>query len=230
MYPSLILKNQFGEQSENAVLGGSSRLNCNFIIDLANGNGLGLRSLKAEGIANVYMHTSATPAAGNPNPASGYILVEFAKGYAGYQDGTFGFVAPLSGTPILVASAGVTNHVAYAIVSVGTTTPAQWQALGVPANVVPSVGTMFIATVTGTTPGTGAVEIVKATGSGIDHIEACGDPNQGVQTTDGSGGSMILVCLGATNSSTTTLQATAPADGTIIGLAFNMIQAPTVVA
>src|ERR1700677_2652979 len=36
-------------------------LDANFIVDPSNGNGLGLRSLKTEGIANVFMHS--TPAA-----------------------------------------------------------------------------------------------------------------------------------------------------------------------
>src|SRR5580698_1169620 len=74
-YPSLVLKNQFGETSINVLQGGSNQIDCNFIVDSSNGNGLGIRSLKGSGCASVYMHTSATPAAGNPNPASGYILV-----------------------------------------------------------------------------------------------------------------------------------------------------------
>ena len=45
-------------------------LDCSFIVDSTNGNGLGQRSLKhSDRIAQVYMHTTATPAAGNPNPS-----------------------------------------------------------------------------------------------------------------------------------------------------------------
>ena len=56
-------------------------VNCNFIVDSTNGNGLGIRSLKSNGyVRNVFMHTSATPGSNdgylNPNPASGYILVQ----------------------------------------------------------------------------------------------------------------------------------------------------------
>ena len=47
-------------------------LDCSFIVDSANPNGLGIRSLKGSGrVAKVFMHTSATPAAGNPNPVAG---------------------------------------------------------------------------------------------------------------------------------------------------------------
>src|SRR5271165_7105201 len=74
-------------------------IDCNFIVDSANGNGLGIRSLKptgaANGIASIYMHTSATPAPGNPNPAPGYIVVNFSDSYFGYLGGFSGQVSPL---------------------------------------------------------------------------------------------------------------------------------------
>src|ERR1035437_5675784 len=34
-------------------------IDCNFIVDSTNGNGLGIRSLKGPGVAHVYMHSSA---------------------------------------------------------------------------------------------------------------------------------------------------------------------------
>jgi Ice-binding-like len=40
-------------------------IDCNFVVDSANGNGLGIRSLKGPGIANVYMQ-STSPAPRNP--------------------------------------------------------------------------------------------------------------------------------------------------------------------
>lgn len=224
MFPTLVLKNQFGEESNNAIIGGSSEIGCNFIVDSANGNGLGLRSLKASGIANVYMHTSASPAAGNPNPAAGFIVVEFSQAFTGYVTGTFGFVSPVSGTPINVTS-GVTAGLVYIITSLGTTSASQWQHLGLPANLTPTVGQAFIATSSTTATGTGVVEVQLATGSGVYHIEVLGNPNTTVATTSG-GGSMILVVLGPTNSSTTTLKPLAPVDGTVVGLTFSMIPVP----
>lgn len=207
-------------------------VDCNFIVDSANGNGLGIRSLKGQGVENVFMHTSATPGLGpngllNPNPASGYILVQLADNFNRYYGGFSGQVSPLSGTPILVTT-GVTQGLAYVIVSVGTTTPDQWRKLGVPPGVTPAVGVAFIAKATTTATGTGAIEVPAATASGIDHIEVIGDPNTTLAAVPqgGSpniGGFMVLACeLGTT--------LTAPADGTAIGLTFYLSQSSVMVA
>lgn len=185
-------------------------LDCNFVVDSANGNGLGLRSLKTEGISAVYMHTSASPAPGSPNPAAGYIYVQFSDSYNSYIDGFSGQVAPLSGTPI---TSGLTIGVPYVIVSLGASTTAQWQTAGVPSNVTPAVGLSFIAAATSVAGG-GSVEAVLV--SGIDHIEVVGDPRQSLTSNQpGQGGYMILKCLAAG-------VATAPADGSVIGLDFQM--------
>ena len=216
-------------------------LDCSFIVDPTNGNGLGIRSLKASGrIANVFMnstasfvgstHTSVTidgipsgtsnfvvgmpiqgsglpvgatiasivnsgsitisaatttsvaggtityQAVGNPNPAAGYIVTQLQDNYNRYLTGFSGFASPVSSTPILVTT-GVTAGNAYIIVSLGTTSTAQWQALGVPANITPAVGVSFIAPITTTATGSGVIEAPAAAGSLIDHIEVIGDPN-----------------------------------------------------
>ena len=216
MFPSLVLKNQFGEESNNAIIGGSSQIQCSFVVDHANGNGLGIRSLKGQGVAKVFMHTTATPAVGSPNPAVGYIVVQLSSAYAAYAGGTAGFVAPISGTPINVTS-GLTVGQAYIITSVGTTTAAQFQSLGLPTGIVPAPGVSFIATSASAGVGTGVVEVPMATGSGIDHIEIVGDPNL---TSGPSQGGAQIICLALGGAP---LAATAPADGTVIGLTFNMI-------
>lgn len=185
-------------------------LDCNFVVDSTNGNGLGLRSLKTEGIQAVYMHTTATPAPGSPNPSPGYIYVQFSDNYNSYIDGFSGQVSPLSGTPI---SSGMTVGNPYVIVSLGASTPAQWYAAGLPSNQTPQVGQAFIAASTSVAGG-GAVEAV--TTSGIDHIEVVGDPRTTLTANQpGQGGYMILQCLfeGAV---------TQPANGTVIGLDFQM--------
>ena len=207
------MRNQYGEVSNNYVQGG--QLYVNFIVDSANGNGLGIRSLKGAGVANVYMHTSATPASGNPNPAAGYILIQLSQGYLGYIQGFDGFVSPTTGS----AGGSTTNHSPAIIASLGTTTLAQWQTAGLPVGVTPAVGVSFIATATGAIGGTGTV--ISPGVSGIVGIEVIGDPN--LSSNPSTGGAWILCqCLGATNSSTTTLVPTAPADGTVIGLVFQM--------
>lgn len=185
-------------------------LDANFIVDSTNGNGLGERSLKTAGISAVYMNTSATPAPGNPNPAPGYIVVQFNDNYNSYIDGFSGYVSPLSGTPI---SSGMTVGLPYVIVSLGASTPAQWQAAGLPANMTPAVGQAFIAAATSVAGG-GAVEASLV--SGIDHIEVLGDPRTTLTSNvPGQGGYIVLQCL-------KNGVLTAPANGTVIGLDFQM--------
>ena len=75
-------------------------VDCNFVVDPTNGNGLGIRNLKGQGVQNVFMHTSATPGKGpngllNPNPASGLIMIQFADNFTRYYGGFSGFVSPV---------------------------------------------------------------------------------------------------------------------------------------
>lgn len=210
-YPNLVTKNQFGEQQNQTIIDGSFQLWCNWIVDSANGNGLGLRTVKGLPNAKVYMHTSASPAAGSPNPAAGYISLELTKAFSGYRYGGFGVGAPVTGTPINV-TAGLTQHIPYVITSLGTTTAVQWQTLGLPTNLVPTVGQSFYAITASAGGGTGQVQAVAANGSGIDHVELIGDPNQMCDPTTG-GAYVNLVCY---KNGTVTQ----PVDGTVIGLTF----------
>lgn len=219
-YPTLFLENQFGEKSNNVILGGSGKIDCNFIVDSTNGNGLGIRSLKGDSVESLYMHTSATPAVGSPNPAIGYIYVKLKKAYTDYVSGGFGFVSPVSGTPINVTT-GTTAGLAYVITSLGTTSAAQWQVLGVPANVTPAVGVAFIAIATTTATGTGTIMVPATSGSTVYHIEAIGNPGL-ASGNDGHGTYLVFRILGATSSSDTTLVNKAPANETVIGLTFSM--------
>ena len=264
-------------------------LDCNFIVDSTNGNGFGVRSLKGQGIKNVYMNTSAAftgtshtstlidgisggtgslkvgmpvqgsgipalttiasivdsgsitlsaatsssttgsityQAVGSPNPAAGYIYVTFMDNYNRSYGGLSSFGAPVSGTPIAVTS-GVTAGNAYTIVTLGTTSTAQWQKLGLPAGVTPAVGASFVAPITTTATGTGYIEAPLSTGSGIDHVEFIGDPNQtlGPIPMGGSpyvGGSQVLACF-----LSNTL--TAPTNGAVISLGFYLGQSTVAV-
>lgn len=195
-------------------------LDCNFVVDSTNGNGLGIRNLKGPGIQAVYMHTSATPAAGSPNPASGTIVVQMQDNYTRSYSGSNAIVSPVSGTPIVVTAAGaaLTVGVAYIIVSVGTTTAADWIVLGVPKGVVPAVGVSFIAAATGAGVGSGSVEITAATGSGVATIETVGDPNLSIgptpQSGQGFGAQFILQCRDYAGA------LVAPANGSVISLEF----------
>jgi hypothetical protein len=211
------MKNQFGEQSNNYIIGGSNQFDCNFVVDSTNGNGLGIRSLKGnKNISAIYMNTSATPATGNPNPAAGLILVKLLSGYSGYIGGYGGFSPPVSGTPINV-TAGLTPGNAYIITSLGTTSLAAWQALGLPVGVVPAIGGFFIAITATAGTGTGVVEVPLAAGAGADNIQIIGDPNTAAAPS--SGGSIILMgCYGPTSTSVTTPKLIAPANNSVVGL------------
>ena len=216
-FPNLVAKNQFGEQSNLVLLGGSLLFGCNMVVDSTNGNGLGYRNLKGAGIAKAYMHTSATPAAGNPNPEAGLVWVQLAQAYSGYITGFGGTVSQLSGTPINITS-GVVQGLPYVIVSLGTTTAAQWQAIGLPVGVVPAVGVSFVASVTGNGVGTGVVEAPASGGAGVAYFDVIGDPN--LSANPSVGGAWILTrCMSGGSIAT-------PADGSVIGLNFSMNIAP----
>jgi len=220
-YPSLVLKNQFGETSINSITGGSNQIDCNFIVDSTNGNGLGIRSLKGSGCSAVYMHTSATPASGNPNPASGFISVYLSSKYTGYVGGYSGFVSPLSGSSVIAAS-GITQGNPYVITSLGTSTTANWQSIGLPTGLTPTVGQAFIATApTGT--GTGTVQAPATAGAGAYAFEVIGDANQGVTAT--SGANILIGVVGVTGGSGSAASSAfvAPADNSVVGLRFVML-------
>lgn len=164
-----------------------------------------------------------------PNPASGIIVVTLQDNYNAYLGGFSGFAAPVSGTPISISSSSVlTVGAPYIITSLGSTTTAQWQAVGLAPWIQPAVGVSFLAKITGGGSGTGVVEAPATTASGIDHIEVLGDSN--LMNNDlayaiagnpngslGNGIGMQFI-LGCYNQNALT----APADGTVIGLAFYM--------
>lgn len=211
-------------------------VDCNFIVDSTNGNGLGIRSLKGQGVQNVFMHTSTTPGKGpngylNPNPAVGYIVVQLADNFQRYYGGFSGFAPPLSGSNVNIDASDAALSVggAYTIVSVGTSTAADWLAVGVPPGVTPAVGVSFIAIATGAGVGTGHVQILKAGLSVAYGIELVGDPNQSISPipVGGSpnvGGWLNFAAVGPTDADTTTMIAKAPADGTGVGMAFYLSQ------
>lgn len=198
-------------------------LNTNFVVDPT--NGLGITSLKGPGIANVFMHTSTTPAVGNrsalnPNPANGIIVVQLGDPYFKYLSGDFQIKAPNTGS----ALTSVTANVAYVITTVGTTTTAQWVAKGLPVGITPAVGAAFIASATGALGGTGDVKVQGV--SGISCIEVLGDPDKTLSPVGitipqpAPGGSIFLQTLAATSAGVTTMIPTAPAAGSNISLTF----------
>ncbi len=265
------------------------KIDMNFVVDSANGNGLGIRSLKSNGyVRNVFMNTSAAftgtshtstsitgiasgtsslvvgmPVQGSgiaagstiasivsssaitlslatststtgsityqgfsdgyasPNPAAGYCLIQLKNNFNTYLGGFNGFVSPVSGTPILVTT-GTTAGLAYIIVSVGSTSLAQWQKLGLPVGLTPAVGQSFIAPLTTTATGSGVIEVPSV--SGILCTEVIGDPNGSINNSaiSTNGGAWLLVQFLAPTLSTNAygqpMIPTAPATGSVCGM------------
>lgn len=98
-------------------------IDCNFIVDSTNGNGLGIRSLKGSGVRNVFMNTSSTPGSSNgylnPNPAAGYALIQLQNNYGRYCGGFSGFVSPTTGSTLAINATALTVGSPYIIASVG---------------------------------------------------------------------------------------------------------------
>lgn len=217
-------------------------LDCNFVVDSTNGNGLGIRSLKGPMIQNVFMHTSASPGLGNsnpatpglpvtnPNPASGTIVVQLTDNYSRSYSGFNAIVSPVSGTPILIIASGaaLTVGAAYIIVSLGSSTTADWHAVGVPSGITPAVGVSFIAAATGAGTGSGAVEIAAAAGSGVASIETLGDPNLSIApdptSTQGFGAQLILQCRDYAGA------LVAPANGSVISISMYLSDSSILIA
>jgi hypothetical protein len=98
-------------------------INCDFVVDSANGNGLGIRNLKGMGVKNAFMHTSATPGTSrgytNPNPAVGFALLQLDSNYNRYCGGFSGFSSQLSGSNVAINATALTVGQPYVIVSPG---------------------------------------------------------------------------------------------------------------
>lgn len=198
-------------------------LNASFTVDST--NGAGITGLLGPGIANVFMHTSTTPAVGNrgitnPNPAVGIIVVQLGDAYYSFL-GAGGMVqSPNTGS----ALTSVTANVTYVINVLGTTTTAQWVAKGLPVGITPAVGVAFVASATGALGGTGSVKVQGVSGS--IGFEVIGNPSVSLaplgnlSPVPSVGGQIIMQSLGATDASTTTLIPKALADGSLVKLWF----------
>jgi hypothetical protein len=184
-------------------------VSCNFVVDSTNVNGLGIKFLKGGAVKNVYMKTSATPAAGNPNPETGIIMIELQDNYNRLLGGFASAVSPLDGSSQTSTTAGKIS----VIVSLGTATLAQWQARGLPVGVTPAVGVAFVATTSGAIGGSAAIQGVSS--SGAVSLETCGNTNLSLSRPNSivTGGG--LVYLQALNSAGAKV---APANGTVVSV------------
>lgn len=164
-----------------------------------------------------------SPAAGiskgarNPNPNAGIIMIQLEDTYQRPLAVHVGALSPI-GTPSTATVSGALEL----ITSLGTATLAQWLAVGLPVGVTPAVGVAFVPTSTATIGGSASV--APASKSGISVYEGYGDArlqNAVNPAAPGTQGMYVfLQCLAATDSATTTLIETAPANGTVIAVDF----------
>lgn len=162
-------------------------------------NGLGITSLKSNGyVRNVFMHTSTTPAANdgytNPNPANGYALVQFTNNFNYYLNGHVQCQAPNTGS-IKIDNSALTAGLAYVITTLGNSTTAQWQAIGLPAGITPAVGVSFIATAVGAGANTSTSRVSTPTTAGVLAVEVVGTPNTMLSSSNiaSNGGAWLLL-------------------------------------
>lgn len=184
-------------------------VSCNFVVDKANTNGLGLKFLKGAGVKAVYMNTSATPAATNPNPQAGIIMIELQDNYNRLLGGFASAVSPLDGSTQTSTVAGQLC----VIVSLGTATLAQWQAKGLPKGVTPAVGVAFVPTASGSIGGSAAVQGVSS--SGAVSLETCGNTNLSLSRANSPVNGGGLVYLQALDKDGAKV---APANGTVVAV------------
>jgi hypothetical protein len=163
-----------------------------------------------------------TITSGNPNPLPGFAWIQFRNNFNCYLGGFSGQVSPLSGTQRAVTS-GLTLGQAYVITTLGTSTLADWLALGLPPGLTPTVGQSFIAIATGAGAGSGQVQTPLV--SGVNSVEVVGDPNQslGVNNIATNNGAWVMVQFLSNN------VLTAPVDGSVIGMNFNFDRSATYV-
>jgi hypothetical protein len=195
---------------------------CNFVVDSTNGNGWGVRSVKSNGyIESVFMNTSATPgkqnALTNPNPQAGFAVVRFKNNFNYYLGGFSGQIIPLTST----STTSLTKGHVYVITTLGTTTVAQWQTVGLIVGVTPAVGATFVAAASVSIGGSGTVGVPGVPTTQV--VTVVGDPNTVINNASiaaNAGAQIVLQFAAATASGTTTLVAAAPADGVVVSLFF----------
>jgi len=150
---------------------------------------------------------------------NGIFQIQLSDNFNRINNITSSFESPLSGS-ILAGGSLVVGSI-YQILTLGSTTPAQWLAAGLPGNLVPTIGQVFKAATVGT--GTGTVQGMGV--SGINDVEVLGlsatmvNPNPAV----GLGGLIIIQTLAPTSPSVTTQIATDPISGSIMKLTLSML-------
>lgn len=167
------------------------------------GNTGAVSAVKGNGIVNIV------------RLAAGVYQILMQQNYNRFLSVHASFNSPVTGSAILINGSSVmTIGTIYQITTVGTSTAAQWQAAGLPVNMVPTVGQTFAALTTGSNGGTGAVKALAV--SSIATVEVAGDPQVMVNQLNPQ---IIIQTMAATSSSVTTLIPTDPVSGSVLHFA-----------
>lgn len=154
----------------------------------------------------------------NPNPASGLIWIQFKNNFNYVLSGSSSVVSPI-GSPTTSTTSGLTAGLAYIITVLGTTTTAEWQSIGLPKGLTPTVGQSFIVPpgVTGT-GGSHTGKVGLKLFSTIGAFETVGDPNASSNNASiaANGGAWVMLQCVANGSAALV----APVDGSVIALRF----------
>lgn len=163
-------------------------VSCTFTVN--NATGTGISGLAGGTVKSVYMNSLA-PSAGHPNPAASCIQIQLQDNYSKLLGLNVSLQEPTSGIDLNATVSGTP----YVITTLGTTSLAQWQAVGLPQGVTPAVGVAFVATATQALGGTGKVQTCNP--CDVDSVELIGDPNQTLALSNSAvnGGAILqLIC------------------------------------
>ncbi len=170
---------------------------------------------------------SGAPTLGSSSPgiqsisrlSAGVYQVQFSDNYNKIISMDSKFESPVSGS-VIAGGSFITNTI-YQIISLGSTTQAQWVAAGLPSNLTAAVGQIFKAA--GAGAGSGTAQALGV--SGITSTEIIGLPNSELVSnnpTPGNGGYMYFQCLGPTSAGSTVQIPTDPANGSRVRLRFSL--------
>lgn len=172
-------------------------------------NGLGVTSVKSNGYVNyAFMHTSTTPTASNgitnPNPPNGYAMIGLKNNFVHYLGMRWHIDYPATST----STTSTTAATVYTITALGTATAAQWQAVGLPAWLTPTVGQTFVATASQSIGGSATVGVAGV--PNISTISVVGNPDTTIASSNISqyGGAYLVLQFSALTASGTITAAT----------------------
>lgn len=194
-------------------------IDCNFIVDDTAQDGI--TDLKGPTVNSVLMHSAhATPTA---VIATGLIIVQLADNYNKVLSVTPGSViAPTTGSALKVDNSELTAGVAYVITTVGDSTAAQMQSIGLPAGITAAAGVAFVASAVGISgeANTSTTRVKAVANTNVAAIELISNPtllaSPSPSGNQGYGASIILRCLDFAGA------AVAPTAGTTIQLTMEM--------